>query len=106
MYAGDGLIYADSAEPRLISEVKGLGINIKPTVKGQGSITAGIAIMQDFDEIIVDSESVELGREFNNYVWHDKKSKIPVDAYNHAIDAIRYAVYPQYYKKKREIYNN
>lgn len=105
-HAGDDLIYADSAEPRLISEVKGLGNNIKPTVKGQGSITAGIAIMQDFDEIIVDSESVELGREFNNYVWHDKKSKIPVDAYNHAIDAIRYAVYPQYYKKKREIYNN
>lgn len=105
-HAGECLIYGDSAEPRLISEVKGLGVNIKPTVKGQGSITAGIAVLQDFDEIIVDPESIELGKEFNNYVWHDKKSKIPVDAYNHAIDAIRYAVYPQYYKKKRVIYNN
>lgn len=104
--ARSGLIYADSAEPRLISELKGLGNNIKETVKGQGSVTAGIAILQDFNEIIVDRDSIELGREFNNYVWHDKKSKIPVDAYNHAIDAIRYAVYPQYYKKKREIYNN
>ncbi|MCY4779502.1 phage terminase large subunit [Sphingobacterium sp. UT-1RO-CII-1] len=104
--ARSGLIYADSAEPRLISELKGLGNNIKATIKGQGSITAGIAVLQDFNEIIVDPSSVELGKEFNNYVWHDKKSKIPVDAFNHAIDAIRYAVYPQYAKKKREIYNN
>lgn len=104
--AGNGLIYGDSAEPRLISELKGLGNNIKATVKGQGSVTAGIAIMQDFNEIVVDPESIELGKEFNNYVWHDKKSKIPVDAYNHAIDAIRYAVYPQYYKKKFELITN
>lgn len=98
--AGKSLIYADSAEPRLIKEISDMGVNIKATVKGEGSITAGIAIMQSFDEIVVDPSSVDLVKELNNYVWHDKKSKTPVDAYNHAIDAIRYAVYPQYAIRK------
>lgn len=100
IHAGKGLIYADSAEPRLITELKNRKLNIKETVKGQGSITAGIAVLQNFDEIIVDPDSIDLIKELNNYVWHDKKSKVPVDAYNHAIDAIRYAVYPQYAKRK------
>lgn len=98
--ADKSLIYADSAEPRLIMELKNRKLNIKETVKGQGSITAGIAVLQNFDELVIDPESVELIKELNNYVWHDKKSKVPVDAYNHAIDAIRYAVYPQYAKRK------
>lgn len=98
--AGKSLIYGDSAEPRLIKELSDKGVNIKPTIKGEGSISAGIAIMQNFDEIIVDSESTDIIKELNNYVWHDKKSKTPVDAYNHAIDAIRYAVYPQYAIRK------
>ena len=98
--APKSLIYADSAEPRLITELKNRKLNIKETVKGQGSITAGIAVLQNFDEIIVDPDSIDLIKELNNYVWHDKKSKVPVDAYNHAIDAIRYAVYPQYAKRK------
>jgi len=92
--ARDKLIYADSAEPRLISELASKGLNIKPTVKGEGSITAGIAILQDY-ELIIDSESINIIKELNNYVWHDKKSKVPLDAFNHALDAVRYAVYPQ-----------
>lgn len=43
-------------------------------------------------EIIVDPESIDIGKEFNNYVWNDKKSSTPIDDWNHAIDAIRYAV--------------
>jgi len=46
-YAGiDKEIVADSAEPRLISEVKAKGINIKPCIKGAGSVTAGIKALQ------------------------------------------------------------
>lgn len=93
-YAGDSLIYADSAEPRLIAELKDMKCNIVEAKKGQGSISAGIAILQDY-ELIIDPNSTNIVKELNNYVWNDKKSGTPVDAYNHAIDSIRYAVYSQ-----------
>ena len=38
-HAKDSLIVADSAEPRLISEIRAKGCNGKPRVKGQGSVT-------------------------------------------------------------------
>jgi len=85
------LIVADSAEPRLISEIKSAGFHIVPTKKRAGSIIAGIKIIQDY-KIIVDPDSINLSKELNNYAWHDKKAEIPVDDYNHLIDALRYAV--------------
>ena len=90
--AGNKLIIADSAEPRLISEIKSKGCNIRATEKGQGSISAGIALMQDF-EIIVEPNSINIAKELNNYVYADKGSKLYVDNFNHAIDAIRYNVF-------------
>ena len=93
-HAGNnGEIVADSAEPRLISEVEALGINIKKCIKGPGSVTAGIKALQDY-KIMVDPSSTEIIKELNNYVWHDKKSGVPVDAFNHRIDPIRYYCYP------------
>lgn len=89
--AGKSLIIGDSAEPRLISELRRLGNNIEPAEKGQGSVTAGISQLQDF-KIIIDPSSTGLIKEFNNYAWSDKKSSVPVDDYNHGIDAVRYAV--------------
>jgi phage terminase large subunit len=89
--AKDNLIVADSAEPRLINELASKGNNILPTIKGQGSVTLGIALLQDYD-LVVDEESIELFKELNNYCWLEKKSNTPVDDHNHAIDAIRYAV--------------
>lgn len=93
-HAGNGLIYADSAEPRLIDELATHGLNIKPTEKGAGSITAGIAALQDY-ELIIDPDSTNLVKELNNYVWSDKKSNTPIDAFNHLLDALRYATYPE-----------
>ena len=90
-FAGDNLIVADSAEPRLISEIASKGLNMLPTIKGQGSVTYGIGLLQDYD-LIIDEESTELIKELNNYCWLEKKSKTPIDDFNHAIDAIRYAV--------------
>lgn len=86
----NGLIIADSAEPRLIQELKNRGLNIKAVVKPK--IIDRIAIMQDY-ELIIDSESTNLIKELNNYVWHDKKSQTPIDDYNHALDALGYAVW-------------
>jgi phage terminase large subunit len=89
-FAGSSLIVADSAEPRLISELS-VSNNIVPAIKGQGSVTYGIALLQDFD-LIIDEGSTDLIKELNNYCWLEKKSSTPVDKYNHAIDALRYAV--------------
>lgn len=87
---GTDLIICDSAEPRLISELKNMGLNIRPTIKKKGSILSGIALMQDY-QIIVDRESNGIIREINNYVWHERNQR-PIDKFNHYIDAIRYSL--------------
>jgi len=89
--ANDCLIVADSAEPRLINELRDKGLNIMEAIKGQGSITYGISLLQDYD-LIVDEDSIDLIKELNNYSWLERKSKTPIDKHNHALDAIRYAV--------------
>jgi len=86
---GNKLIVADSAEPRLIDELVSQGCRVVPTTKGAGSISAGIALMQDY-KLIVEGENI--GKELNNYVYTDKGSKLFCDNWNHAIDAIRYNV--------------
>ena len=91
-YAGRSLIIGDSAEPRLIEELQKLGCNIKSAIKGQGSISAGVSIMQDY-KIIVEENSHNIAKEFNNYVYADKGSKLFIDDFNHVIDAIRYVVF-------------
>ena len=103
-YAGLNLIIGDNAEPRLIHEIKSKGINITEAVKGAGSISAGIALLQDY-ELIISSESVNIIKELNNYCWLEKKSNTPIDDYNHAIDAIRYAVYYQLANPNKGKYN-
>jgi len=85
-----GLIIADSSEPRLISELKSRGLNIKGVDKPK--IIERIALMQDY-ELIIDHESINLIKELNNYVWHDRKSETPIDDYNHLLDALGYAVW-------------
>lgn len=98
------LIIGDSAEPRLIDELKSKGCNIKPTDKGPGSISAGIAVMQDY-QIIVEENSTNIAKELNNYVYADKGSKLFVDDFNHAIDAIRYNVFYHLGKPNRNVYD-
>ena len=87
---GMDLIICDNSEPRLIRELKQLNLNIKPTIKKAGSILSGIALLRDY-EIIVDTKSLGIVRELNNYTWK-LKSEVPVDEFNHYIDAIRYAL--------------
>lgn len=90
-YCGNrNLIIADSAEPRLIAELRQRGLNIKGIDKPK--IIDRIALIQDY-QIIVDPDSTNLIKELNNYVWHDKKSETPIDDYNHLLDALGYAVW-------------
>ena len=90
-HAREGLIIGDSAEPRLLSEIKAKGCNVRPSIKGQGSVTYGISLLQDYD-IIVSPDSTNLIKELNNYCWLERKSNTPIDKWNHLIDAVRYAV--------------
>lgn len=88
-------VISESADPRLIQEIYRAGVNIHPVKKFQGSIDAGITKMQEYT-IFITQRSVNVTKEFKNYVYHkDKEGKItntPVDAFNHAIDAVRYVV--------------
>jgi phage terminase large subunit len=86
---GRGLIYADSADPRLISDLRRSGLNLVPAIKKAGSILEGIKILQDYT-LIVDPSSINLINELDQYSW--KESGLPHDEHNHLIDAIRMAV--------------
>jgi phage terminase large subunit len=96
-YVQKELIIADSAEPRLISELKQKGLNVKGISKPL--IIDRIALMQDY-QIVVTPNSINIIKELNNYVWHDKKSQTPVDAYNHLIDPICYVLWDLVSKPK------
>lgn len=88
-------IYADSAEPKSIAELTMSGIYTKPAIKGTDSIKFGIDYLQQY-ELLVTSTSTNLIKELRNYQWDkDKDGKTlnkPIDAFNHAIDSVRYAV--------------
>ncbi len=87
--ANNKLIIADSAENRLIVDLRHKGLNIEPIKKG--TIESGVTMMLDYD-IIVDNDSSNIAKEFNNYAYLNKGSKLYIDDFNHAIDAIRYNV--------------
>jgi len=82
------LIIADSAEPTLIASIALDGFNITRAQKRE--VIEDIRLIQEF-EIVVTERSYNVKKELRNYVWNDKKSETPVDEYNHALDAMRYA---------------
>lgn len=86
--AGFIRIWCDSAAPLFIRNLKNLGLNIKGCKKPK--IKDSIITLLNY-EIIVDPGSTNLQMEFNNYRWNDKKKEEPIDDFNHAIDAFRYA---------------
>ena len=88
-------VISESADPRLIDEIANAGIDIHPVKKFGGSIVAGIQKMQEL-KIKVTKRSTNVIKEFKNYTYRQNKDgkwlNEPIDAYNHAIDAIRYVV--------------
>ncbi len=89
-------IYADSAEPRLIEELRRMGHNILPSLKGKDSVNAGIDLLKRY-KINILSTSTNAISEFRNYKWKEDKTgallNTPVDDHNHIIDPCRYATY-------------
>lgn len=91
------VITADSAEPKSIAELRLSGLNrIQAARKGKDSVMNGIQFIQQF-KLVVDERCFKTLEELENYTWKkDRKTgeylNEPVDAYNHAIDSIRYAL--------------
>lgn len=87
------LAVADSSEPKSIDEIKSYGVNIIGATKGQGSVNQGIQFVQD-QKISVTKRSINIIREYRNYMWKtDKDGKIVNQAehqFSHSMDAIRY----------------
>lgn len=88
-------ITADSAEPKSIDELKGMGLRVHGAAKGKDSIQNGIQWIQDL-EIIIHPRCVNFLTEISNYTWDaDKfgvKLNTPIDDFNHLMDAMRYAL--------------
>lgn len=89
-------IRADCAEPKSIDELRELGLyRITPARKGRDSINNGIQYIQDY-RIVVHPRCVNFLTEISNYTWgEDKfggKLNTPIDAFNHLMDAMRYAL--------------
>ena len=88
---GAQMVVCDSAEPRLINDLKQSGINAIPCIKKGGSVLSGIQDLLGY-KLIVCGDSPNLITELNNYEWIDKGTKtIPIDNHNHLIDPLRYA---------------
>lgn len=89
------LVVADSSEPKSIAEIKGHGITIVGADKGPDSVRSGIQLVQGL-KVYVTERSLDLIKEERNYVWRTDKNgeplNVPVDIWNHAIDATRYAL--------------
>ncbi len=102
-----GQIIADSAEPKSIEEIYRYGINIKGAEKGKDSIMYGITLLQEYP-LRVTKRSTNLIKELRNYSWQtDKEGKQinkPIDMWNHAIDALRYAAMYQIGRKKQVVW--
>lgn len=89
-------IFADAAEPKSIDELgrKVYRYNVKPAYKKD--LLSQIQFLQQF-EIYVTSSSLNVIKESRQYKWKEDRDgnavNEPTDAFNHAMDALRYAVF-------------
>ena len=88
------LIVADCAEPKSIKEIHNEGLWIVGSTKGPDSIRNGIDILKRYPIHITRRSRGVIGN-MQAYKWivdrDGKTTNTPIDAFNHGIDAIRYA---------------
>jgi phage terminase large subunit len=84
-------LICDSARPDSIEKLNRNGFKARGTDK---DIAFGIGEVKA-KPLVVSDESTNLMRELRNYRWAEKSGKVidkPVDAFNHALDGLRYAI--------------
>lgn len=103
----DHLIYADCAEPDRIEELRRAGYWVEPAYKGAGSVQNGIDFLQT-QTMNTKESNVNLNAEMEAYSWRIDKDGEPMDEpikmHDHAMDAIRYAIYTHLGKPEEEIF--
>jgi phage terminase large subunit len=82
------LIIAESATPRTNYDLRKIFFNLKPVSKTK-TVVEWIREIQNY-QIIITKSSYNLELELSNYVWSDKKAGIPMDGFDHGLDAMRY----------------
>ena len=92
----EGYIYADSAEPKSIAEIRQYGHDIFPVTKGRDSVVYGINLINQ-NEVYVTRRSKNLKKELEGYIWLKDKQGNTLQKPNpmtgdHAIDAARYCI--------------
>lgn len=97
-------IRADAARPETISYMARHGFNCVAAEKWKGSVEDGIEYIRSFDKIYIHPRCQKTYEEFKYYAY--KKDRVSgdilpivVDAWNHYIDSLRYALQP-YIKNK------
>nr|WP_314099247.1 PBSX family phage terminase large subunit [uncultured Lachnoanaerobaculum sp.] len=98
-------IRADASEPKSNDRLRQLGLQrLTPAIKGPDSIRNGIDFIQGY-HLIIHPKCVNFITEISNYTWDtDKKTgekiNVPIDDFNHLMDAMRYALEPLSFKSK------
>lgn len=96
-------IFADSAEPKSIAEIREGGFNVQPCVKGapvkSDKLKFQIQWVQGW-KLHFTKDSLNLIKEGRNYTWAKDSdgnvTNIPIDTYNHALDALRYGLFTRF----------
>lgn len=95
-------IFCDAAEPKTIEELTRARFNAKPADK---DVTEGIRKVKSMP-LYITERSVDILKEIKSYKWKvDKDGRVldePVKFNDHAMDAIRYAVFTKLSKPSRE----
>ena len=104
------LIYADSAEPKSIAELRDYGLNIIGAKKGPDSVEYGIKFLQDLNRIYIDRKRCpNTYKEFIKYEYEINKNGEFISAYpdkdNHSIDSARYGLNDLITKRKLKVAN-
>jgi phage terminase large subunit len=88
------LVVADSAEEKSIAELRNMGLWVIPCTKGKDSIINGLDILNRY-QLHFTRRSKGIIEEAKKYKWATDRdgnpANTPIDKFNHAIDAIRYA---------------
>lgn len=95
---GKEKVIADSSEPKSIAELKQYGLKgVRKAKKGKDSVNHGIQFIQNF-KIYVHPKCVNFITEISNYGWDKDRLgntlTVPMDDFNHLMDAFRYALEP------------
>lgn len=94
------IVRADSARPESISYLKRHGLQkIVGVKKGKGSVEDGVEFIKSFDTVIIHPDCRNVADEFRLYSYKTDRLSgdilpILIDANNHWIDALRYALEP------------